>query len=288
MRRPLRVCGTRFTSRPTRRSDMNKLLSLQSAIAAIPDGAIVGLGGNTLNRAPMAAVFEMVRQKKSSLALVKTAGAMDIDVLCLAGCVKSVDAGFISYESEYSLAQHYRKSVQKGLVKANEHACYTVISALRAASYGIPFMPVRGLITSDLIDANPYFKRITDPFSGDPVTLVSAIAPDFAILHVQKADAAGNALILGPKYEDVLFSRAAKQVILTTEEVVDAAYFHNSEMKADIPGFIVSSVVHVPHGAAPCACHSAYDLNHENIKRFLSIKDASELPAYLSQEVRHA
>jgi glutaconate CoA-transferase subunit A len=267
---------------------MNKLLSLQAAIAAIPDGATVGLGGNTLNRAPMAAVFEMVRQKKSSLALVKTAGAMDVDVLCFAGCVKSVDAGFISYESEYSLAQHYRKSVQKGLVKANEHACYTVISALRAASYGIPFMPVRGMVTSDLIHANPYFKRITDPFSGDPVTLVSAIKPDYAIVHVHRADADGNAQILGPKYEDVLFSRAAKKVILTTEEIVDTAYFQGSDTKADIPGFLVSGVVHVPHGAAPCACHGVYDLNHESIKKFLSIKDASELPAYLSQEVRHA
>lgn len=267
---------------------MNKLLSLQSAIAAIPDETIIGLGGNTLNRAPMAAVFEIARQKKRSLALVKTAGAMDVDVLCLAGCVKSVDAGFISYESEYSLAQHYRKSVQKGLVRANEHACYTVISALRAASYGIPFMPVRGLIASDLIDANSYFRRITDPFSGDPVTLVSAIKPDYAILHVHKADAEGNALILGPKYEDVLFSRAAKRVILTTEEIVDTAYFRDSETKADISGFLVSGVVHMPHGAAPCACHGVYDLKHESIKKFLSIKDASELPAYLSEEVRHA
>jgi glutaconate CoA-transferase subunit A len=260
---------------------MDKLLSLKDAIANIPDGAIVGLGGNTLNRAPMAAVFEMARQKKRSLQLVKTAGAMDIDLLCLAGCVKSVDAGFVSYETEYSLAQHYRASVQKGLVKANEHACYTLISALRAASYGVPFMPVRGLTESDLIYVNPYFKRITDPFSGDPVTLVSAIAPDYAVLHVHKADAHGNALILGPKYEDVLLSRASKQVILTTEEVVDEAYFRGSETKADIPGFLVSSVTHAPHGAKPCACYGVNELDHESIKKFLSIKDASELSLYL-------
>lgn len=269
---------------------MNKLMSLQAAIAGIPDGAMIGLGGNTLNRAPMAAVFELARQKKRSLAVVKTAGAMDVDVLCLSGCVKSVDAGFISYESQYSLAQHYRRSVQKGLVKANEHACYTVISALRAASYGVPFMPVCGLVTSDLIDVNPYFKRITDPFSGDPVTLVSALRPDFALLHVHKADVQGNAVILGPKYEDVLLSRAAKRVILTTEEVVDTACFRNSEHKADIPGFLVAGVVHIPRGAAPCACHGLYEPDHYDIQKFLSIKDASELPAYLAQqgEVHHA
>ena len=93
----------------------------------------------------MAAVREMIRQGKRGLRLVKTAGGMDVDLLCRAGCVSTVDAGFISYESEFGLAQFYRKAVQQGEVIAHEHACYTVISALRAASYGIPFMPVRGL-----------------------------------------------------------------------------------------------------------------------------------------------
>ena len=84
---------------------MNKLTTLEQAVSLIGDGACVGLGGNTLNRAPMAAVFEMVRQKKRGLRVVKTAGAMDVDALCLAGCAASVDAGFISYESQYGLAQ---------------------------------------------------------------------------------------------------------------------------------------------------------------------------------------
>jgi glutaconate CoA-transferase subunit A len=269
---------------------MSKLISLQEVIAAIPDEAVIGLGGNTLNRAPMAAVFELARQKKRSLSIVKTAGAMDVDVLCLAGCVKCVEAGFISYESQYSLAQHYRRSVQKGLVKTNEHACYTVISALRAAAYGIPFMPVRGMVDSDLIDVNPCFKRIADPFSGDPVTVVSAIRPDYSILHVHKADEEGNALILGPKYEDILLSRAAKKVILTAEEIVDTEYFRRSETKANIPGFLVTSVAHIPRGAVPCACHGVYGLDHESIERFLAIQDAGELPLYLAQvlEVRVA
>ena len=121
---------------------MNKLTTLEQAVSLIGDGACVGLGGNTLNRAPMAAVFELVRQGRRRLGVVKTAGAMDVDVLCLAGCADTVDAGFISYESQYGLAQRYRKSVQNGLVHANEHACYTVISALRAASYGLSLIHI--------------------------------------------------------------------------------------------------------------------------------------------------
>ena len=189
---------------------MNKLCTLAEAISLVHDGDCVGLGGNTLNRAPMAAVFELIRQGRKNLRVVKTAGAMDVDALCLGGCAGVVDAGFVSYESQYGLAQRYRASVQKGLVRANEHACYTVISALRAASYGIPFMPVRGLKVSDLRQVNDYFADVTDPFTGETLAAVQAIRPDFAIVHAQVADAQGNASFEGPLYEDALLSRAAK------------------------------------------------------------------------------
>src|SRR5690606_28472433 len=135
-------------------------------------------------------------QKKKALRLVKTAGAQDIDLLCAAGSVKSVDAGFVSYETEFGLAMHYRKAVEAGDVIGNEHACYTVICALRAAASGAPFMPVVGLTGSDLIKTNDYFKVIPDPFGGEPVTVVKAIIPDVAIIHVQVADEAGNAIII--------------------------------------------------------------------------------------------
>lgn len=260
---------------------MNKASDLVTAVETIENGMIVGLGGNTLNRAPMAAVFEMVRQGKRDLKLVKTAGAMDIDALCLAGCASTVDAGFISFESQFGLAQHYRKCVQFGQVIAHEHACYTVISALRAASYGIPFMPVRGLQVSDLRKVNDYFADVTDPFTGETLAAVKAIRPDVAILHVQLADHAGNALIEGPKYEDVLLSRAAKRVILTAERIVGDGYFAASETKADIPHFLVSHVVYAPRGAAPCACYGAYEPNGEKISAFLRLNTPEDIGAYL-------
>ena len=265
---------------------MNKLCTLSEAAARIPDGAMLGLGGNTLNRAPMALVFELIRQGRRGLRLVKTAGAMDIDMLCLAGCAASVDAGFVSYETQYSLAQNYRRAVQRGEVVAHEHACYTVISALRAAASGIPFMPVRGLQTSDLREKNDYFADVTDPFTGEKLAAVRALRPDFALIHVQAADARGNARIDGPVYEDALLCRAAKTVILTAERIVGEGFFAREERKADVPHFLVSSVVHMPRGAAPGACEGCYEPDGAALRAFLSLPDGAALRSLLERGPR--
>jgi len=260
---------------------MNKLMSLTQAVELIKNGDTVGIGGNVLHRAPMALIREIARQEKKGLRIVKTAGAMDIDLLCLAECVFSVDAGFVSYETEYSLAGHYRKSVQNGVVKGNEHACYTVISALRAASAGIPFMPVKGLQISDLIEVNDYFTKIQDPFSGEMITVVKAILPNVAIIHVQEADIHGNARIIGPKFEDVLLSRAADKVIISAETIVPETKFAFSQDKADIPHFMVSAVVKAVKGASPCSCPTKYDIDRGGLDEFKAIKDKEGLSSYL-------
>ena len=256
---------------------MSKLCTLGEAIARVPDGAMVGLGGNTLNRAPMAAVFEIIRQGKKGLRLVKTAGALDVDLLCLAGCAASVDAGFISLETEFGLAQHYRRAVQQGEVIANEHACYTVISALRAASYGIGFMPVRGLRETDLRRVNDYFRDVTDPFTGEVLCAVRALRPDVALVHAQEADENGNARFTGPLYEDALLARAAKTVIVTAERIVGEETFAASGHKAEIPGFLVSAVAHAPRGALPGACPGYYEPDGARVARLAALPDRAAL-----------
>jgi glutaconate CoA-transferase subunit A len=263
---------------------MSKLMTLKEAISMIHDGDTVGIGGNVLHRAPMAAVREIVRQEKKNLKVIKTAGAMDVDMLCFGECAYSVDAGFISYETEYSLAGHYRKAVQNGVVKGNEHACYTVISALRAASYGIPYMPVRGLQITDLIAVNDYFATVQEPFSGESINVVKAIQPDVSIVHVQEADANGNAIIYGPKYDDVLFSRATKKLIVTAEKIVPASKFVYSPEKADIPHFLVDAVVEVRNGAAPCSCTNYYDIDRKELDLFKGLKTKEELKEYLKKK----
>jgi glutaconate CoA-transferase subunit A len=231
----------------------DKRTTLTEAVAAIPDGALVALGGNTLHRAPCAAVHEVVRQGKRGLTVVKTAGAYDVDLLCAAGCVDAVAAGFVGYETPFGMAPAYRRAVESGAVAAQEHVCASVIAGLRAAIQGVPFMPMAGMTGSDLPAARG-FRFVADPYGGPGVVAIPAITPDVAVLHVQEADSDGNARIVGTRFEDVLMAQAARRTIVTVERLVDRL---DPNLVA-IPGLFVHAVVEAPAGAHPCGCAGEY------------------------------
>lgn len=258
-----------------------KIKNLKEAVDTIKDGMILGIGGNVLHRAPMAFLREIVREGKKNLKIVKTAGAHDIDLLCAGNCVDTVDVGFVSYETEFGLANHYRKAVEKGIVKANEHACYSVMCALRAAKAGLNFMPISGLKNSDLIRENDYFRVITDPFTGEEVAVVKSIRPDIAVIHVHECDIEGNAVIYGPCYDDELLCLASKRILLTAEKIVNKGKFSKHPQKVSIPGFLVDTIVAAPRGAAPCSCPMLYEIENRVLKEFTQNKSDDMLEKYL-------
>jgi glutaconate CoA-transferase subunit A len=263
----------------------DKLVSLAEAIAAVPDGATVALGGNTLHRSPSAAVHELIRQNKRGLNIVKTAGAYDVDVLCGAGVADRVTAGFIGFENEFGMAPLYRRSVEQGRVRALEHACYSVIAGLRAATQGVPFMPVAGLLESDVRTAQG-FRTVTDPYSGQEVVAIQAIVPDVAIIHVQEADREGNARIFGTLFEDTLMVTAARRVIVTAERIVDGAQFAAQPELTTIAGWLVDAVVEAPHGSWPCSCAGCYDYDAEYLAAYhAAAKDMASFQRFLEEHV---
>lgn len=259
---------------------MNKIVSLKQAVSMVKDNDVIAIGGNVLHRVPHQFVYELVRNHVRNLDVIKTAGAHDVDVLCLGENVGSVAAGFISYETEYGLCRCYRRAVESGKVRADEHACYTVISAIRAAVQGVPFMPFRGLTGSDLHSRN-YFAMVADPFTGEEVPVVRAIKPDVAVIHVQEADVYGNARIYGPVYEDLLFAKAAKKVILTAEKIITNEEIRDDGSLTVIPGFMVDAVVELPNGAVPGSCAICYDINRDMLDEFKQLKSKEELERYL-------
>lgn len=253
----------------------NKVATLQEAVAAIPDGAIVALSGNTLHRAPGAAVHEIIRQGKRSLELVKTAGAYDVDVLCGAGCVAAVSAGFVGFENVFGLAPRYRRAVESGAVEVREHACYSIIAGLRAAIQGVPFMPIGGMKGSDVLAARD-FRAVTDPYSGESVVAIPRLQPDVAIIHVQEATPNGDARIFGSRFEDVLMTKAARRVIITCERLVDSSLLEQQPELTTIAGFLVDAVAEVPGGAWPNSCHGYYDYDHEYLEAYVRAAQAGD------------
>jgi glutaconate CoA-transferase subunit A len=246
----------------------SKQTTLAEAVAHVPDAGRVALGGTTIHRGPGAAIHEIVRQGKRGLDVIKAGASYDVDLLCAAGCASSVSAGYVGYETVLGLAPSYRAAVESGAVVASEHACYTIISGLRAAIQGVPFMPVAGLLGSDLLAARD-FRTVADPYTGEQVVAIPAIHPDVAIIHVHEADELGNARINGTLFEDVLMSQAADYVILTAERIVDGSAFAADPSLANISSLYVDAVVEAPKGAWPFGCAGEYEPDIEYLTAFV-------------------
>jgi len=261
---------------------LDKRISLEAAAARVTDGAVVAVGGNLLHRGPFALVRELARQGKRDLEIVKTAGSYDVDLLAAAGCLRAVSCGFVGFENEFGMAPSYRRAVESGAVEAREHACYTVIQALRAAAFGLPFMPAAGFTGSDLPAARG-FKRVLDPYTGESVLVIPRLRPDVALIHVPEADAEGNGRVYGTRFEDALIARAARTVILTAERIVAREELERQPELTLIPGLFVSAVVYAPGGAWPGSCHPLYDYHVAAVNAYLAAAaDPERLAAYLA------
>lgn len=248
---------------------MNKIKDKDSVFNKIESGDMIAFGGNLLHRAPIQAAYEIAKTGVKNLHLIKTVLAMEADILALAGSLGKVSAGFVGYEAKFGLCQNYRNGVETGEIIADEHACYSVITALRAASYNVPFLPIRGYDNSDLVDTIG-LKTVKDPYSHEELLAVKAMRPDWGIIHVQFADRFGNGKIIGANYEDDLICRASENVILTCEKIVDDDFF--DEHKADISQVFVDYVVEVPKGASPGFCPGFYNMDDEEITKFKDLK----------------
>jgi len=244
---------------------LTKQVSIEEAVASIKDGSLLALGGNALHRSPIAFVQELIRQDKKGLSVIKTAGALDIDLLALSKSISSVYAGYIGFEM-LGLAQNYRKGVQQEEIVVHEHACASVIAGLRASVYGVPFQPINGFQGSELPELTGLVKNVTCPFTNKKTAVVEALRPDVTVIHANIADEKGNAYVDGSLFEDLIMVKAAKQVIVTAEKII-----HSAEWKVtpQVPGFLVESVVLAEKGAAPGSCAPLYSIDAEQVTEYL-------------------
>lgn len=138
---------------------------------------------------------------------------------------------------------------------------------------------------SDLLAQRPdFFQVMRCPFTGEAVVAVRALRPDWAVIHVQEADEYGNARIIGPEFQDVLLTRAAKKTIITTEKLVDTKTFKQEPKLTSVPYFLVEAVVLAPGGARPGICHPLYrTVDAEGMKAYSQAVKDGNLDGYLAQ-----
>jgi len=258
----------------------SKLMSLSEAIAEfLPHGSSVAMGTCLEAMIPFAAGHEIIRQQKRDLTLVGPISDICFDQLIGAGCVTKVRAAWVGNVITGS-GYCFRRAVEAGTLDVEDHSNFTLSTALRAGASGIPFLPVRTGLGTDLFKTNPCLKTITCPFSGDTLTAVAAITPDVSIIHVQRADKAGNAHLwgnLGVTREACL---ASDKIILTAETIVDTEVISRDPNRVFTPGFRVSAVVHVPWGGHPSPVPGFYNRDHQV---FLDYRDTSKTPELFAQ-----
>jgi glutaconate CoA-transferase subunit A len=214
---------------------------------------------------PFAAGCEIVRQKRRDLTLVAPISDMLFDVLIGAGCARAVVAAWVGNVSAGS-GYNFRRAVEEGVPHAldvTDHSNLTLALALQAAAMGVPYLPTRSTLGTDLLARNPHLKEISCPFTGQRLVAVEALSPDIAILPVQKADAEGNAQVRGNLGVIREAARASRKVMVMAEEIVPEEEIRADPNRTLIPGFLVSAVVHHPRGCHPSPCEGYYGRDHE-------------------------
>lgn len=245
---------------------MSKVLTMREAIAdLVPDGANVALGLQMEQMIPFAAGHEMIRQKKRNLRLIGPISDILFDQLIGAGCVKDVVAAWVGNVMMGSAYNFRRAAEQENpgapgeKLKVFNMTNFCISLALQAGAMGVPFLPTRTAMGSDIPKGNHFFYQIISPFEPKETLLaVRAIQPDVAIVHVQRADKQGNAHCWGNFGVLLEGVRAAKSVILSAEEIVEEDVIASDPNRTVIPGFMVSAVVHCPYGAHPSPVQGYY------------------------------
>ncbi len=241
---------------------MSKLIPLSEAISKyVQDGDTVYAAGFT-HLIPFAAGHEIIRQGRRDLVLARATPDLIYDQMVAAGCARKVIFSYMGNPGVGSL-RIVRAALEKGEIEWEEYSHFGMISRLQAGATGLPFMPMKQTAATDLEQANPKIKRVTDPYSGEELIAVPALNPDVAIVHVQRADAEGNAHLWGIVGEQKEAAFAAGRVILTAEEIVDESVIRSDPNRTLIPGFIVDAVCHVPHACHPSYAQGYYDRDNE-------------------------
>lgn len=221
----------------------------------VRDGDSIVLGAALENAIPFAATHELIRQGRRNLNAIAPISDISTDMLIGAGCVTEVTGAWVGNVSG-GMGHNFRRAAEKAAphpIKIHDYSNFSIGMAFFAGAYGLPYIPVKSILGSDIIKSNSRIKLAEDPFSetGEPVALVPALKPDVAFLVVQRADRFGNSHIWGSTGLTQEASIAAEKIIVLADEIVEPEIIASDPSRVLIPGFGVNAVCHIPAANHP-------------------------------------
>ena len=241
------------------RSLHEKVMSLAEAAALVPDGVTVGIGGSTLSRTPMAMIWALIRAGRRNLCCARSIVSSEGELLFASGTSQHIVTSWFSQGIVWGVSRVMRLYTESNRARFEEWSHMAVGLRFRAGAMGIPFLPMRSMLGSDLVGQLTDIRQIDCPFTGEKLVLVPALNPDIGLIHVQRCDAYGNAQIDGLPFMDIDLALAANRVILTTERVVSNDQIRRMPDRTKISFLAVDAVVEVPFGSAPHECYGLYE-----------------------------
>ncbi len=264
--------------------------SLDDALGAITDGCMVVVP-REVSGVPMEATRALIRRGVKKLHLVALpTSSIQADMLIGAGCVETLETSAVSL-GEYGPAPRFTAALIAGTITMKDATCPALHTALQAAEKGVPFMPLRGLIGSDILKYRDDWKVIDSPFGqesgqADPIVLLPAIKPDVALIHAPMADRFGNVWI-GRQRELATMAHASDKTIATVEKIIDGNLLEDPVMAAGtLPGFYVDSVVVAERGAWPLGLPDFYSADGDHLAEYAKMAATPEgFAQYLDKHV---
>jgi glutaconate CoA-transferase, subunit A len=232
--------------------------SVSELVAVIHDGAKLAIP-KEVSGAAMAATRELLRRGVRDLHLVCIpVGGLQADLLIGAGCVATLETSAVSL-GEFGPAPRFTEAVRAGKIKLLDSTCPAIYAGLQAAEKGLPFMPLRGIIGSDLLSHRTDWRVIDNPFQpNDKIVALAAIQPDVALLHARCADRFGNVFI-GRERELMTMAHASRATLVTVEDMVDGNLLDDiATASGAIPALYISGIARAKRGAAPYGFHDQY------------------------------
>jgi len=266
---------------------VDKRMSVKDAVSKfVKDGDYLGLGCFGHIRVGMAPLYEIVRQGRRDLRVAGHTAVHDLDILLAGGCVSHVDVAYsFGHELRPIRTKVASRLIKAGKLKTTECSNASFSYRYKAAANGISFMPIRMTLGTDTFLHSP-FKVVICPFTGKKYCAVPALYPDVAIIHVHKADMYGNCQIEGITVADWDLARAAKRLIISTEEIVDEKVIRKMPHLTTIPYYTVDAVCEVRYGSHPCEMPYRYWFDEPHIKEYLEAAQTEQgTEAYVKKYV---